>query len=165
VASLVTNLLDADRAYAAQALTRTPVDQQYRLARKGAADAVAALSSAARRLLDEPRADKRLLTTLNELLSANYLLASDLASVQAALRARAGQIDPAAAQEVLSAANGIVLEALSSQTATKPRPDHLRRRGLSDLSATASLPFLRRRLLHIERSAHNVAALAMRAAG
>lgn len=162
VASLVTNLLNADRAYAAQALTRTPVDQQYRLARKATSDAVAALSSATRRLLDEPRADKRVLATLNELLGANYLLASDLASVQAALRARAGQIDQAAAQEVLSAANGIVLEALASQTAT-PRPDHLRRRGLSDLPATASLPFLRRRLLHIERSAHNVAALAVRA--
>jgi uncharacterized membrane protein YccC len=163
VAQLVNNLLIADRAYAAQALTRTPVDQQYRLARKGAADAVAALSSATRRLLDEPRADKRALATLNELLSANYLLASDLASVQAALRARAGQIDPAVAEEVLSAACNIVAEALARDAPAKPRPDHLRRRGLSDLPATASLPFLRRRLLHIERSAYNVAALAARA--
>jgi uncharacterized membrane protein YccC len=162
ISQLVTNLLSADRTYAAQALTRTPVDQQYRLARKAALDAVAALSGAARRLLDEPRADRRMIATLNELLSANYLLASDLASVQAALRARAKTIDPEAAEHVLSAANGIVLEALGHSSLAAPRPDHLRRRGLSDVSATMALPFLRRRLLHIERSARSVAVLAAR---
>jgi uncharacterized membrane protein YccC len=165
VSQLVNNLLVADRAYATQALARTPVDQQYRLARKAALDAVAALSSATRRLLDEPRADKRALATLNELLSANYLLASDLASVQAALRARADQIDPAAAEEVLRAACGIVAEALARQSPATPRPDHLKRRGLSDVTSTNALPFLRRRLLHIERSAYNVAALAARVIG
>jgi uncharacterized membrane protein YccC len=162
ISGIVANLLKADRAYAEQALSRNPVDQQYRLARRAALDAVAALSSATRRLLDEPRADKRLLATLNQLQSANYLLASDLASVQAALRARADKINPVAAEEVLSAAKGIVLEALTQQSTSAPRPDHLRRRGLGDVQTTAVLPFLRRRLLHIERSASNVAALAAR---
>jgi uncharacterized membrane protein YccC len=162
VPGLIAALLKADRDYAAQALSRAPVEQEYRLARKAAFDAVAALSGTARRLLDEPRADKRIMGTLNELLGANYLLASDLASVQTALRARASEIDPTAAEEVLSAASGIVLETLSTPYRTASRPTDLRRRGLGDMPVTKALPFLRRRLLHIERSARSVAALATR---
>ena len=162
VPGLIAALLKADRDYAAQALSRAPVEQEYRLARKAAFDAVAALSGTARRLLDEPRADKRIMGTLNELLGANYLLASDLASVQTALRARASEIDPTAAEEVLSAASGIVLETLSTPYRTASRPTDLRRGGLGDMPVTKALPFLRRRLLHIERSARSVAALATR---
>jgi uncharacterized membrane protein YccC len=160
---IVSNLLDADRAYAAQALMLDPVDQQYRLARKTALDAVTALSGAARRLAGEPRVERRMIATINELLSANYLLASDLASVQAALRARAKNIDKAVVEDAMQAANTIVVETLTHHTTSAPRPDHLSRRGLSDVPATMALPFLRRRLLHIERSARNVAALAARA--
>jgi hypothetical protein len=140
------------------------VEQTYRLARRNALDSVSALSSAARRLLDEPGTDRRALAALNELLSANYLLASDLASVRTALLARADELDARATDEVLSAARGIVLDTLADdREARAERPDHLRRRGLSEMPATAALPFLRRRLLHIERSARNVAALAARA--
>ncbi|HEY2032636.1 MAG TPA: FUSC family membrane protein [Rhizomicrobium sp.] len=166
VPQLVNNLIKADRAFAEQALTRAPVEQTYRLARRNALDAVSALSSAARRLLDEPGDNKRTLAALNELLGANYLFASDLASVRTAMLARAGELDPRVTDDVLSAARGIVLDTLAEdREARAERPDHLRRRGLSELLETKPLPFLRRRLLHIERSARNVAALAARANG
>jgi len=165
VPQLVNNLIRSDCAFAEQALTRGPEEQTYRLARRNALDAVSALSSAARRLLDEPGADKRALAALNELLSANYLFASDLTSVRTALLARARELEPAATDEVLSAARNIVLDTLAEdREARAERPDHLRRRGLSDLADTKALPFLRRRLLHIERSARNVAVLAARVA-
>ena len=164
VPQLVNNLIKSDCAFAEQALTRAPVEQTYRLARRNALDSVSALSSAARRLLDEPGTDKRVLSTLNELLSTNYLFASDLASVRTALLARAAELDAQLTDDVLSAARGIVLDTLAEdRQARAERPDHLRRRGLSELPATAALPFLRRRLLHIERSARNLAALAARA--
>ncbi|HSC61826.1 MAG TPA: FUSC family membrane protein [Rhizomicrobium sp.] len=164
VPQLVNNLIKSDCAFAEQALTRAPVEQTYRLARRNALDSVSALSSAARRLLDEPGADKRALAVLNELLGANYLFASDLASVRTALLARAAELNAQATDDVLSAARGIVLDTLAEvRRARAERPDHLRRRGLSELPDTAALPFLRRRLLHIERSARNVAALAARA--
>jgi uncharacterized membrane protein YccC len=160
---LINALIKNDCTFAAQALTRVPVEQTYRLARRNALDSVSALSSAARRLLDEPGTDKRVLSALHELLSANYLFASDLASVRTALLARAGELDTQITDEVLSAARGIVLDTLAEdRQARVERPDHLRRRGLNELPATAALPFLRRRLLHIERSARNVAALAAR---
>ncbi|HEY7977068.1 MAG TPA: FUSC family membrane protein [Rhizomicrobium sp.] len=163
VPQLVNNLIKSDCAFAEQALTRAPVEQTYRLARRNALDSVSALSSAARRLLDEPGADKRALASLNELLSANYLFASDLASVRTALLARASELDTQSTDVVLSAARGIVLDTLAEdRQARAERPDHLRRRGLGELPDTAALPFLRRRLLHIERSARNVAALAAR---
>ena len=163
VPQLVNNLIKSDCAFAEQALTRAPVEQTYRLARRNALDSVSALSSAARRLLDEPGADKRTLAALNELLGANYLFASDLASVRTALLARAAELNAQATDDVLSAARGIVLDTLAEgRRARAERPDHLRRRGLSELPDTAALPFLRRRLLHIERSARNVAALAAR---
>ncbi|MEO8301805.1 MAG: FUSC family membrane protein, partial [Rhizomicrobium sp.] len=50
----VRGLLAADAAFADAALSRGPVDQRYRLARKIALDAVAQLSGAIRRLADEP---------------------------------------------------------------------------------------------------------------
>jgi uncharacterized membrane protein YccC len=161
---LVGNLIKNDLAFAEQALTRDPVEQAYRLSRRNALDAVSALSMATRRLLDEPGADKRSLAALNELLGANYLLASDLASVRIALLARAREYKADEADEVLSAARSIVLDTLATEDMTRTeRPDHLRRRGLSDLENTAALPFLRRRLLHVERAARNVVILAARA--
>lgn len=163
IPQLVNTLIDKDRVFAAQALTRAPAEQDYRMSRRNALDAVSALSAAARRLLDEPRADKRMLAVVNELLNANYLFASDLASVRTALLARAGEFDPAEADDVLSTAREIVLNTLSEDGGARARrPDHLRRRGWSDLPDTAALPFLRRRLLHIERTARNISALAAR---
>jgi len=164
IPQLVANLLDKNRTFAEQALTSAPVEQDYRLSRRNALDAISTLSAAARRLLDEPNADKRVIATINELLNASYLFASDLTSVRTALLARATEFDPAEADGVLSTAREIVLNTLSEESGARgKRPDQLRRRGWSDLSSTAALPFLRRRLLHIERSARNVSVLARRA--
>lgn len=162
---LVRNLLDADRRFADQALRRAPIEHAYRLSRRNALDAITALTGAARRLPDEPGADRRRVAALNQLLGANYLLAADLASVRAALLARATEFDPKQADEVLYAARSIALASLVPEQATLGEsPDHIRRRGLGELSTTKALPFLRRRLLHIERGARNVAALAARVA-
>ena len=163
VPPLVRNLVRTSRDFSEQALSRAPREQAYRLARRAALDATAALTNVARRLLDEPGAQRKNVASLNQLLSANYLLASDLASVRTALGARAGEIDPAGADEALAAARGIVLDALTLENhSLAERPDRLGRRGLGELPAAKALPFLRRRLLHVERSARNVALLARR---
>jgi uncharacterized membrane protein YccC len=164
VAQLVLNLVRTSRNFAEQALARAPQDQAYRLARRAAFDSTAALTSAARRLLDEPGTEKRAVAVLHQLLSANFLLASDLASVRTALKARAAEIEHSSADEALAAARGNVLDALAlDHAARSERPDKLGRRGLGELPVAKALPFLRRRLLHVERAARNVALLAQRA--
>ena len=65
----------------------------YRLARKKTLDAVAQLSGAIRRLADEPNTNRRALAALNELLAANYLLASDLSSMPVLVKLRAAELD------------------------------------------------------------------------
>ena len=85
---LVKELLAADGIYADAALRRVHLRQPYRLARKRTLDAVAQLSGAIRRLADEPKTNRRTLATLNELLGANYALASDLASMPVLMKVR-----------------------------------------------------------------------------
>jgi uncharacterized membrane protein YccC len=163
VVPLVASLVRTSRAFAEQALAGAPQDQAYRLARKAAFDTNATLTNVARRLLDEPGTEKKSVVALNQLLSANFLLASDLTSVRTALRARADEIEPSGADEALSAARDIVLDALTlGSSSMAERPDLLGRRGLGELPAAKALPFLRRRLLHVEHSARNVALLARR---
>ncbi len=120
VAPLIANLMRTSRAFADQALLPAPQDQAYRLARRAALDATTALSNVARRLLDEPGAEKRGVAFVNQLLGANYLLASDLASVRTALKARADEIDPSSADEALSAVRDAVRETLTLDHAALP---------------------------------------------
>src|SRR5262249_7627168 len=77
---IVRGLLSADAGFANTALRLSVSQQNYRLARKKVMDAVALLSGAIRRLADEPNINRRALAALTELLGANYLLVSDLAS-------------------------------------------------------------------------------------
>ncbi|HEY5338873.1 MAG TPA: FUSC family membrane protein [Rhizomicrobium sp.] len=164
IPQLIATMIAANRVFAQHALTREPSDQAYRLTRKNALDALAGLSSAIRRLLDEPQSARRAAAALNELLSANYLLASDLTSVHTAILARAKDVEPVVLDEMLAASRGVALEALRPDAAPlEELPDHRRRRGLGDMPATKAQSFLRRRLIHTERSARNVAALAARA--
>ena len=162
VPRLVSALLASDRAFAEQALTVSADDQPYRLARKQALDRFTALATTARRLSSEPHHDDREFMSLNELLAANYLFASDLASVQGLLRARAGEVDNEAASTLLNETRARVMQNMTA-TGTAPPPETLRRRGWLELRDAGTLTVLRRRLLHIEHASQRLAAQAQRA--
>jgi uncharacterized membrane protein YccC len=163
---LVRALLAADAAYAGEALTRVHVQHSYRLMRKRALDAVAALSGAARRLADEPGANRRALAALNELLGANYLLASDLSSMPVLMRLRRDELDPAEADRMIGAVRETVTSVLSPDAGAIPEDrTHLPREGLSGLALHTGMGVLTRRLVHIEHTARKVARLAARPLG
>jgi uncharacterized membrane protein YccC len=160
---LVAKLVAADRAYADAALSRALADQSTRLARKQAHDAAANLSMTVRRLADEPQLDRRALVALNELLAANYLLASDLASMRVLFRLRKDELDPKQADELLAGARKSVAETFAASGATKPGAPQRLRQSLGDLGGANATVSLRRRLVYVERAAKRVADLAVRA--
>ena len=162
VPRLVGRLIDADRVFAAEALSPAPVDQRYRLARKRALDNFTVIATTTRRLSSEPGVPQRQLASLNALLGANYMLASDLASVQGLLRARGREIKPDDARVALEATRARTLDLLTLKPETLPAPARLRRRGWTEMPASHALAFLGRRLRHIERAAQRAAALAAR---
>jgi uncharacterized membrane protein YccC len=162
VPGLIARLLGADRGFAAEALLADPADQQYRLARKRALDSFTALVTTTRRLSSEPGVHQRQLAGLNALLSANYLLASDLAAVQGLLRTRGREIKSEDARALLEPARGRVLEFLTLRPTVPPPPIKLRRRGWTEMPASHALTFLGRRLRHVEHAVQRLAALAAR---
>ena len=163
VGKLVGAMVNADRKYAALALARVRNDQVYRLARKQAHDATANLSTTVRRLVDEPQVDRRALVTLNDLLGANYLFASDLASMRVLFRMRAGELEPTATDTLLEAARTNVALSLGAPEAKDAPAMRLSRRSRSEnLGGANAMISLRRRLIHIEHTAERVAALAAR---
>ncbi len=153
-------LLKADRDFAVQAMTRKRVEQSYRLARKRLFEAVAALSGAVRRLADEPNTGKELLSRLNALLAANYLLLSDLTSMQVLYALRGPELDKLPNAEALTAEmRGRVLDILGSAPAEKV-PPRLSKTSRDDLHQPNGMSVLKRRLVHIEHAARRVAGLA-----
>ncbi|HUY83423.1 MAG TPA: FUSC family membrane protein [Steroidobacteraceae bacterium] len=166
VPRLVDALIAADLRFARRALERAPAEQAYRIARKRALDAFTALATMTRRLSSEPKRHAGDLTALNGLLVANYLLASDLASVQSLLRTSQGRIDEPEAGPLLRAASERVAAALSGGVAAPETPlPTMRRRGWADSADARPVFYLRRRLGHIEISAARLAAEAARVRG
>ncbi len=164
VTKLVAAVVNADRRYADLALMRTRDDHTYRLMRKRAHDAAANLSATVRRLVDEPQIDRRALVVLNDLLGANYLLASDLASMRVLFRLRARELEPAVAETLLDTARADVAAALSAPEAKeKPLTRLSRRTRGENLGGANAITSLRRRLVHIERTAERVGTLAAKA--
>jgi uncharacterized membrane protein YccC len=161
---LAAQLMAANRAFASEALTVSPVPQPYRLVRKRALEAFTALATATRRLLGEPRHGPHSLAEINALLGANYLFASDVVSVRSLLRIRGHEIDAARAGEMLVSARERVLAALDRPGAVGPPADALRRHGWTEMPSLDALTFLARRLAHIEIAARRLADLASRAA-
>ncbi len=157
--AIVRGLLSADAGFADAALRLSSPRQTYRLARKSALDAVAQLSGAIRRLAAEPNLNRRALVALNALLGANYLLASDLASLPILVRLRGADLDQSA-EEKIAATRGRVIALLSSDA---PPADeaHITPMEISDGSA---MMLLMRRLSHIEHTAARVARLAAKPA-
>lgn len=157
---LVAELIAADRAFAAAALIVDPDDAAYRLARKRALDGFTALSMTVRRIAGEPRREDRRFIALNELLAADYLFASDLASVHGIVTARRDELGPGAGPLLAEAATRV--EESLAAPGQSPAPETLRRRGWFELRETDALTVLRRRLLHIEHSAQRLSAQAGR---
>lgn len=163
VPKLVDATIAADRAYAELSLARRRNDHDFRLARKRAHDAAANLAMTVRRLADEPRIDKKVLADLNGLIGANYLLASDLASMRVLFRTRKNELDPDATENLLATARGNIALTLVAQGAKESSRDRLSRRSLgASLGGHNAMVSLTRRLIHIERTAERVAALASR---
>jgi uncharacterized membrane protein YccC len=158
---IVRGLLAADAGFADAALRLAPPPQAYRLARKKAMDAVALLSGAIRRLADEPNLNRRALAALTELLGANYLFASDLASMPVLMKLRGAELDPGAGDEI-EAVRRQVIAVLSPDAPHKAETPAPPREGLSGLNQNAAMALLTRRLDHIEHAAGKVARLAAR---
>jgi uncharacterized membrane protein YccC len=159
---LVKNLIAADRAYGEAALVRVHLRQAYRLGRKKAMDAVAQLSGAVRRLADEPNSNRRVLAALNELLAANYLLASDFATMPVLMSVRMKELDPAEAEREIQATRTKVLALLSPDGAETDQVEAPERDRMAEMSGSFALTVLKRRLAHIEHGARKVARLAAR---
>ncbi|HVU21752.1 MAG TPA: FUSC family membrane protein, partial [Rhizomicrobium sp.] len=160
----IKGLMIADRDYAVQALTRDPSDQAIRLARKRAHDMAAVLCTTVQRLIDEPYLDKRAFVALNELLAANYLLASDLASMRVLFRRRAAELEPVSTEELLAQSRQRATATFALGGDPKAAPNVLSRRSFEQQVESPSAAYsLRRRLVHIDRTSERVAALAARA--
>ena len=160
----IKGLMIADRDYAIQALTREPSDQAIRLARKRAHDMAAVLCTTVQRLIDEPNLDKRAFVALNELLAANYLLASDLASMRVLFRRRGAELEPVSTEELLAQSRQMVTATFALGGDPKAAPNALSRRSFEQQLESPSAAYsLRRRLVHIDRASARVAALAARA--
>ncbi|HEY5347027.1 MAG TPA: FUSC family membrane protein, partial [Rhizomicrobium sp.] len=158
---IVRALLAADAAYAREALAREFVRHNYRLARKRALDMVGALAGAARRLADEPGANRNELAALGKLLGANYLLASDLSSMPILMRLRGKELEPVESDALIGAARETVIALLSPAAADIDEDKtHLPREGFSGLELHTGIGVLTRRLVHIEHAARKVARLA-----
>jgi uncharacterized membrane protein YccC len=155
---IVEGLLKADEIFADAALRPLHAQQPYRLARKRVLDAVAQLGGAIRRLADEPHASKRTLAALNELLSANYALASDLASMPILMKLRGPELDTPRAEVAIGEVRGHVMTVLSGDTVEASRDIAL------EPGENFAMTVLARRLHHIVRSADKVARLAARPA-
>ncbi len=122
---------------------------------------MAQLSGAIRRLADEPKTNRRTLASLNELLGANYALASDLASMPVLMKTRGAELDPVRADAQIETARNRVAELLTSGSMPDSEPAPVRE-SLSGLKENFAMIVLARRLAHIEYTARKVARLAAR---
>lgn len=153
---IVRGLLNADAGFADAALRISCPEQAYRMARKTAMDAVAQLSGAIRRLAGEPDIRRRALASLSELLSANYLFFSGLASMPILMELRGPELDATAPQRIDGARRRVLalLTGGPAPAGTQTIP--------AGTQETAAMGILSRRLAHIERGAQKVARLAAR---
>ncbi|MBL6852794.1 MAG: FUSC family protein [Alphaproteobacteria bacterium] len=157
----IQTLLKADREFAAEAMTRQRVEQAYRLARKRLFDAVAAFSGAIRRIADEPGTPKDVLARLNALLAANYLLLSDLTSMQVLYHMRGAELDKVANADALAGEMRTrVVTILTPDGPPDKAPPRLSKGGMDDLFQPNASSTLKRRLVHIEHAARRVVHLA-----
>jgi uncharacterized membrane protein YccC len=99
---LAAGLLHAAQAYVQAALTRREDDFTYRIARKRFLDVIAALSSTAARMLQEPKRHHYAVAQLNDFIRLGYLLGAQLAALRMLLRRRGEQLEPAFMESALA---------------------------------------------------------------
>lgn len=118
ISGLATALLRAAQDCARAALTVDYADQAYRLARRRLFDAIAALSTATSRMLEEPASAPEHARELSEFLAAGYVFAAEIASVQVFLRSQT-VIEPQLGDAVTQAGRVVdaALEAALASTA------------------------------------------------
>jgi uncharacterized membrane protein YccC len=87
-------------------LDLNPSQLHYRLARKHLVDAIAALGSAIRSMLEEPESRRHAVEPLNTFLTDSYLMAAQLASVRLLIQQRGGELDPVSLPPRLDQAAG-----------------------------------------------------------
>lgn len=100
---LVLTLLKTHGDYGRAVLVPKPQEMDYRMARKHLLDALAALSTAVRRMIDEPTSQNRSVGELNSFITLNYLLASQLAATRVLLQRRGSELNPQDAQILINA--------------------------------------------------------------
>jgi len=103
---LVANVLKTSDAYTRMTLDLNPSQLHYRLARKHLVDAIAALGSAIRSMLEEPESRRHAVEPLNTFLTDSYLMAAQLASVRLLIQQRGGELDPVSLPPRLDQAAG-----------------------------------------------------------
>lgn len=167
VPRLIVALLRDDSNYARQALSLERGEQEYRLARKGDFDAFTQLATLSRRISSEPKRKWGDLSTINSLLVANYLFASDLASVRGFLRGRSTNLDRIKVARLMTKAREAVIQSLDRQPSRGeiPPTDILQRRGWYEMIDVSPMTFLKHRLQHVELSAERLAIHATKAVG
>ena len=93
------------------------------------------------------------------------MFASDLASMRVLFRLRKGELDPEATEALLDTARASVSATLDARDAKDAPVLRLSRRSrIENLGGANAMTSLRRRLVHIERTAAQVAALAAKVA-
>ncbi|HEY6895637.1 MAG TPA: FUSC family membrane protein, partial [Rhodocyclaceae bacterium] len=145
----VRELLHAADTYTRATLDPSMTPLGYRLARKQMIDASATLGGSLLRMLDEPQHQRGAERALNELVSAAYRLAAQLASVHILLQMRGAELDLPAAQACMAATAGRIAGLLDGNLGAAP-PCGV---ASGDSSAQA---VLRRRLEAIETEAREM---------
>ena len=99
---------------------------------------------------------------MNELLGANYALASDLASMPILMKVRGPELDPIRADTQIAAARSRVTDLLGAGSMPDNGPSPPARESVAGLKENFAMTVLARRLAHIEHTARKVARLAAR---
>jgi uncharacterized membrane protein YccC len=116
---LAARLTQQVAAFAAVALRRDAPDQDYRLARKGVIEAIAALSDSAARMGGEPRATQRGLDEMAAMLIAAHVVVARLSAMRLALRAARGA-EEAEARGEAEAARAWLAQRLAAKADAEP---------------------------------------------
>jgi uncharacterized membrane protein YccC len=120
---LLARLRGAAGSYVGAALDPGLPTLAYRLARKQFLEAVAALSQATDRMLDEPRSRRHPLPPLLGAVTAAYLLAAQLASVRVLLAFRMAEFDAGRRDALLALARMDLLRTLRPEEVTTSIPE------------------------------------------
>lgn len=115
IPGLVKGVLKACANYTRMTLDLEPNDLHYRLARKQMIDAIAALGSAGRRMLDDPESRRHAVETLNSFITSSYFIAAQLASIRILVQQRHRELDSKSLPELLSQTMDSVVSAFGGE--------------------------------------------------